>query len=218
MGVGGEEETGAHFQSAVLIRFFRRETKACESRNPQSTIHNPYSLPITQEKSAPVKLAETLLLESKFIKIGTSGYRRCAAYLGKPVGTEGVLPAGLGTLPGMDVGVPGRVESLGTLIVLGLVLELPLGSLGLALVPGVVVPEGVVSVPAGVVSVGIVPEGVTPAGVVLSGVVLDGVVVSVPEGFFMLVPLVGFFLLFAAGVFVVFFLVVWVVLTPTVET
>jgi hypothetical protein len=129
-----------------------------------------------------------------------------------------VLPAG-GTLPGMEAGVPGRVDPLGTLILLGLVLELPeLGSLGLALVPGVV-PDGVVSVPEGVVPEGVTPAGVVPDGVVLlSGVVPDGVVVSVPEGFFILVPLVGFFLLFAAGALVVFFLVVWVVLTATVET
>jgi hypothetical protein len=118
----------------------------------------------------------------------------------------------------MDVGVPGKVESVGTLL-LGLVLELPeLGSLGLDLVPGTVVPAGVVSVPEGVV----VPEGmVVPEGVVVvSGVVVpDGVVVSVPAGFFMLVPLVvGFFLPLAAGVVVFFFLVVWAVFPANVET
>lgn len=146
------------------------------------------------------------------------------AYLGKLVGLEGIVLPGLGTLPGMEVGVPGRVESLGTLMLLGLVLELPeLGSLGLALVPGVVpegvVPEGVVSAP-GAVPAGVVPAGVVPAGVVLlSGGVLDGVVVSVPEGFFMLVPLVGFFLPLAAGVVVVFFfLVVWAVFPAKLET
>jgi hypothetical protein len=141
-----------------------------------------------------------------------------------------VLPAG-GTLLGMDVGVPGKVESVGALILLGLVLELPeLGSLGLAFVPGTVVPEGVVSVPEGVVPEGVVPEGVVPEGVVpegvvpegmlvLSGVVVpDGVVVSAPEGFVMLVPLVGFFLPLAAGVVVFFFLVVWAVFPAKVET
>jgi hypothetical protein len=126
----------------------------------------------------------------------------------------------------MDVGVPGKVESVGALILLGLVLELPeLGSLGLAFVPGTVVPEGVVSVPEGVVPEGVVPEGVVPEGVVpegmlvLSGVVVpDGVVVSAPEGFVMLVPLVGFFLPLAAGVVVFFFLVVWAVFPAKVET
>ena len=150
--------------------------------------------------------------------------------------------------PGTDVGVLGMLLPVGTLVSLGTEsLGLPL-ELGMASLPaGVVVDDGVVasvalgffllfvigfflvlvvgalvvSLGAGVAVLGVVVLGVVELGVDCisppAGVVVEeGVVVSVALGFFSML-LAGFFLLPEVLLFV-FFLVVWVVVTATVET
>ena len=122
-------------------------------------------------------------------------------YLGVPVGTLGVVlgTVGLGieSLPGIDVGVPGRV------LVPGVVgtLRLP----GLELEPSVPEPVELVLVLGMVVS-GVVFTGiVSPAGAVAPGLLASGVVA-------------GFFMLLGAVVFLPFFALVLSVLATAVDT
>jgi hypothetical protein len=121
------------------------------------------------------------------------------------------LELGIASLAGvLDEGVVASV-ALGffLLLVAGFFLMLVAGFLVVSLPPGVVV-LGVVVLPGAVVLLGV--DCISPpAGVVVE----EGVVVSV-AGFFSML-LAGFFLLPAVLLFV-FFLVVWVVVTATVET
>jgi hypothetical protein len=146
-------------------------------------------------------------IESKLIstKLRSSSVGSAASplailtYLGVPVGTLGVVlaSAGLESLPGIDVGVPGNVVLpgvVGTLRLPGLDVEPSVSPVELVLEPGTVELPGVVV--AGIVS---------PAGAVAPGLVASGVVA-------------GFFMLPGAVVFLPFFALVLSVLATAVAT
>jgi hypothetical protein len=132
------------------------------------------------EASVPVKELGTLDLDTKTNFSIFSIEVRIDDYLGKPVGTLGVVgfdmePAGLATLPGVPVGAV--VSEVGTLMVFGLVEPSTPAPLGLIL------------------ELGMVASGVVGLTLVLGsipGVPIGDVVVAPAPGFFMVPVVVGF--------------------------
>jgi hypothetical protein len=115
------------------------------------------------------------------------------------LGMLGVLPAGLGTLPGVDsgmFGMPGLAG--GNLVLVPAFVGLPIiGSIGLILEVGEEVGGVLVGILTGSLAGGVAPSG----GIPVSGVV----VASVAAGFFLTEPVVFGLVLLLRRIFLIFF-------------